>query len=140
MVSRSGWFSERSAGYLASGRPVIVQDTGLSRHLPVGDGLLTFEDPDGAAAAVDEVNRRYTHHCLAARELAAGYFDSNAVLARLLEDASGSPARRPGRENDRPGSQAAERSDFAPDPDDGDPPMRRRCIPELAPRVLADSP
>jgi hypothetical protein len=98
VVSRSGWFSERSACYLASGRPVIVQDTGLSRHLPVGDGLLTFVDPDEAAAAVDEVNCRYTHHCLAARELAADYFDSRAVLARLLEDASGHPSRRPARE------------------------------------------
>jgi hypothetical protein len=95
VISRSGWFSERSACYLASGRPVIVQDTGFSQDLPTGDGVLTFEDPDGAAAAIEEVNRRYAHHCRAARELAAAYFDSQAILTRLLEDASGSPARRP---------------------------------------------
>src|SRR5262249_38879133 len=95
VVSRSGWFSERSACYLASGRPVIVQDTGFSLHLPTGDGLLAFEDPDGAAAAVDEVNRHYAHHSRAARELAAAHFDSRVILTRLIEDAFGSPARRP---------------------------------------------
>jgi hypothetical protein len=95
VVSRSGWFSERSACYLASGRPVVVQDTGFSPHLPTGDGLFAFEDPDGAAAAVDEVNRRYAHHCRAARELAAAHFDSRVILTRLIEEASVSPARRP---------------------------------------------
>jgi hypothetical protein len=69
VASRSGWFSERSAGYLAVGRPVVVQDTGFSRHLPTGDGLLAFSDLDEAVAAVSEVDRRYAYHCAAARRI-----------------------------------------------------------------------
>lgn len=103
VVSRSAWFSERSACYLASGRPVIVQDTGFTDGLPTGDGLLAFDDPDDAAAAVDEVNRRYNHHCRAARDLAAAYFDSRAILTRLIESASGISADQPAK--DRPRTQ-----------------------------------
>jgi hypothetical protein len=113
VASRSGWFSERSAVYLASGRPVITQETGFSGHLPTGDGLLAFGDPDGAAAAVDEVNRRYDHHCRAAREVAAAYFDSDLTLTRLIDAASGGPTR-PGTRPDRGhphASTSLERSD-----------------------------
>jgi len=88
VASRSGWFSERSAGYLAVGRPAIVQDTGFSRHLPTGDGLLAFDDLDEAVAAVAEVERRYDHHCRAARELVREHFDARDVLARLLDRAA----------------------------------------------------
>ncbi|MCI1193669.1 glycosyltransferase [Calidifontimicrobium sp. SYSU G02091] len=96
----SGWFSERSVSYMACGRPVVVQDTGFSRHLPVGDGLLAFRDPDEAVAAVAEVDARYAHHCDAARALVEAHFDARRVLARLLDRALGAqpPAESPGAE------------------------------------------
>ncbi len=84
VVARCGWFSERSAGYLASGRPVVVQDTGFSAWLPVGEGVLAFSAPEEAAAALEEVGARYRAHCRAARELVAAHFDSDRVLADLL--------------------------------------------------------
>jgi hypothetical protein len=83
--SRCGWFSERSACYLASGRPVVVQDTGFSRFLPTGRGLLAFSDIESAAAAVGEVAAHYGDHCQAAREICEAYFDSGDVLSLLLE-------------------------------------------------------
>jgi hypothetical protein len=85
VLSRCGWFSDRSACYLASGRPVIAQETGFSRYLPVGDGLLSFQTEDDALAAVDEVGRDYDRHSSAARALAEELFDSDRVLSRLLE-------------------------------------------------------
>lgn len=88
VASRSGWFSERSAGYLAVGRPVIVQDTGFSRHLPTGDGLLAFTDLEEAIAAVAEVERRYEQHCRAARRIVEAHFDCRTVLTRLLDAAA----------------------------------------------------
>ncbi len=83
--SRCGWFSDRSACYLASGRPVVAQDTGFSSFVPTGEGLLPFDDEDGARSAIDELRGDYARHASAARELAAGYFDSDRVLAGLLE-------------------------------------------------------
>ena len=83
---RSGWFSCRSACYLAAGRPVIVQDTGFS--LPVGEGILRFSNLDEAAAAVREVESDYRRHVRAARALAEEYFDSEKVLPRLLDVAT----------------------------------------------------
>jgi len=88
--SRCGWFSERSAQYLASGRPVITQETGFSNHLPTGDGLFAFSTMDEALAALEEVARREEHHRRAARELAVEHFDSDRVLAGMLERALGS--------------------------------------------------
>ena len=88
VVSRCGWFSDRSACYLASGRPVVAQETGFSRFLPTGDGLFAFADTDGALAAIQHVQSGYVHHSGAARELAEEYFDSDRVLARLLERVS----------------------------------------------------
>jgi len=88
VASRSGWFSERSCGYLALGRPVVVQDTGFSRVLPTGDGLLAFRDLDEAIAAVAEVEARYEHHCRAARDLIESNFDARDVLTRLLDAAA----------------------------------------------------
>jgi hypothetical protein len=85
VVSASGWFSERSACYLASGRPVVVQDTGFSRWLPTGAGVFCFATLDEAVAALDEVEERHDFHCRAAREIAEAYFDSRKVLQELLE-------------------------------------------------------
>jgi hypothetical protein len=84
---RCGWFSERSAAYLASGRPVVVQETGFSDWLAAGEGVLAFGSPEEAAAAVAEVGRRYELHCRQARAIAEEFFDARRVLARLVEQA-----------------------------------------------------
>jgi hypothetical protein len=83
--SRSGWFSDRSICYLASGRPVLAQETGFSDHHPVGEGLLAFSTPEEAAAGAVEITRDYDRHARAARALAEERFDSDVVLGRLLE-------------------------------------------------------
>jgi len=83
--SRSGWFSCRSACYLAAGKPVVVQDTGWTDHLPSGEGVLAFETPAGAAAALDRVSENYLHHSAAARAYAEKHFDAAKVCAELLE-------------------------------------------------------
>jgi hypothetical protein len=82
--ARTGWFSCRSACYLAAGRPVVTQDTGWSRNLPTGRGLLAFRDPEEAAEAVRRVEADPAAHARAARELAEEFFDSNRVLSDLL--------------------------------------------------------
>jgi hypothetical protein len=84
VVGRTGWVSDRTACYLAAGRPAIVQDTGLASHLPLGEGLLVFDELEDAAAALASVERDYDRHARAARELAARYFDSDRVLTELL--------------------------------------------------------
>ena len=89
VVTQSGWFSDRSAAYLASGRPVVTQDTGYAGLFPTGDGLLSFDTPDGAIAAIADVSARYAHHCRAARAIAEEYFDAQKVLSRLLEESLG---------------------------------------------------
>lgn len=83
VTSWSGWFSERSCAYLASGRPVILQDTGFSRWLPVGDGLVAFGSPDEAAAAVADVRGRPAWHASAARDVVAAEFEAERVLGTL---------------------------------------------------------
>lgn len=85
VVSDSGWFSDRSACYLASGRPVVAQDTGFGRRMPTGDGLLPFTDAAGVVAAVTELKRSYDRHSRAARELACALLESKRVLGSLLE-------------------------------------------------------
>jgi hypothetical protein len=87
VASRSGWFSERSAGYLASGRPVLAQDTGFSEWLPTGIGLIGFSNPEEAVTGVDEIDHRYELHSRAAREIVEEHFDSRRVLPQLLEAA-----------------------------------------------------
>lgn len=82
--ARTGWFSDRSICYLASGRPVVAQDTGFGRYLPTGEGLLAFATLDEAAAAIDEVSANYPAHARAARALAEEFFSSTRVLGRLL--------------------------------------------------------
>jgi hypothetical protein len=83
--SRSGWFSDRSACYLASGRPVVAQDTGFDAILPTGEGLLTFEGVDDAAVAFEEVCGDYPRHQRAARAIAETHLDANVVLRRFLD-------------------------------------------------------
>jgi hypothetical protein len=83
---RSGWFSDRSATYLAAGRPVVTQDTGFGNVLPTGRGLFGFSTLDEAAAAIEAINADYQSHSRAAGELARAYFDSDLVLTRLLKD------------------------------------------------------
>src|SRR4029453_17528997 len=65
-AGRTGWFSDRSACYLASGRPVVIQDTGIAAYLPPGTGLLTFSDIDSAVDALEQVENDYARHAAAA--------------------------------------------------------------------------
>ena len=81
-----GWFSDRSVRYLASGKPVLVQDTGFTRHLPTGHGLLAFTTLEQARAGADDIVHNYPAHAAAARQLAEDYFDSRRVLPQLLGD------------------------------------------------------
>ena len=95
---RTGWFSCRSACYLAAARPVVVQDTGFSRTIPSGRGLHAFAAAEEAAAAIRAVERDYRREAQGAREVARAYFDSAAVLRRWVEDAAAtaSPERAAG--------------------------------------------
>jgi len=104
VAGRTGWFSERSAAYLASGRPVVVQDTGFTDWLEAGAGVLAFRTPDEALAAIDDVIGRYEYHGRAAREVAAASFDARAVLPRLIENAFGRSTVRELRPADGPQS------------------------------------
>ena len=81
----SGWFSDRSAAYLASGRPVVTQSSGFDRWLPTGDGLFSFNTIDDAANALETIAENYSHHSTDARRLAERYFDSKTVLIELLD-------------------------------------------------------
>jgi hypothetical protein len=83
---RSGWFSERDACYLASGKPVVAQDTGFSNVLPTGAGLFAFATAAEATEAIEEINSDYGRHCDAARALAEEYFRAPLVASRLLQD------------------------------------------------------
>lgn len=83
---RSGWFSTRSVCYLASGRPIVVQDTGFSKVIPVGEGLLTFGNFAEALEAIKMVESDYDHHRRMARSVAAEYFSSAKVLRQFLDD------------------------------------------------------
>lgn len=85
VLSQCGWFSDRSACYLASGRPVIAQETGFSRHLPTGSGLLAFRTADDVLAAMDGLRTNYAAHAHSARLIAEEHFDSDKVLGRLLD-------------------------------------------------------
>jgi hypothetical protein len=89
--TQSGWFSDRTACYLASGRPALVQDTGFGRHIPTGEGLLTFRTPDEAAAGAAAIRRYYARHCRAARAIAAEFFDSDGVLGRFGKEVGVAP-------------------------------------------------
>ena len=84
--SKSGWFSDRSICYLASGRPVLAQDTGLADLYATGEGLITFQTLGEAAAGAAEIGRDYKRHARRARKIAEEYFDSDIVLTRLLSE------------------------------------------------------
>ena len=85
VLSRCGWFSDRSVCYLASGRPVIAHDTGFASRLPTGAGLFTFATTDDILAGIDAINADYPRHCRAARKIAEDHFDSRRVLPPLID-------------------------------------------------------
>ena len=89
--TRSGWFSDRTVRYLASGRPALVQDTGQGDSLPVGEGLLTFSTPAEAVALARELVADHVRHCTAARRIAEDYFTPERALGPLLEAAGVAP-------------------------------------------------
>ena len=84
--THSGWFSDRTVRYLASGKPALVQETGFGRHLPVGQGLVAFSSPDEAAEGAAKILADYNMHACAARAIAERYFDSDTVLRGFLRD------------------------------------------------------
>jgi hypothetical protein len=86
---RSGWFSERDACYLATGKPVVAQDTGFSNILPTGQGLFGFRTMEEAVSAIDEINSDYERHCRAARAIAEEHFDAQKIARALLADVAG---------------------------------------------------
>jgi hypothetical protein len=90
--TQCGWFSDRSAEYLASGRPVVTQETGFSQWLAAPAGLVAFRSPLEAAAGIARVARDYERHSRAAREIAQEYFDARRVLSSVLERAATAPA------------------------------------------------
>lgn len=83
--SKSGWFSERSAGYLASGRPVLTEETGFSQFVETGAGLLSFSTKEEVLAGIKMINSNYRQHCKAAREVAADFFGYEKILSKLLD-------------------------------------------------------
>jgi len=87
VAGRTGWFSCRTACYLALGRPAVVQETGWSDTIPAGDGLLAFSTLEEAAAAIEDINEHYAEHQAAARALAEQFFEAKKVCADLLAQA-----------------------------------------------------
>jgi glycosyltransferase involved in cell wall biosynthesis len=85
VASKCGWFSDRSVCYLASGRPVIAEDTGFGSAVPTGEGLFAYRDAGDIEAALAALDDDYPRHRRAARELAEACFDSDRVLPRLLD-------------------------------------------------------
>jgi hypothetical protein len=82
---RTGWFSDRSSAYLASGRPVVAQDTGFGDNLPCGDGLFAVRDIDEAIEAFRTIESDYSHHSKSARELAEEFLDAPKVMQGMLD-------------------------------------------------------
>jgi hypothetical protein len=82
---QNAWISDRSLCYLASGKPVVMQDTGANSYLPFGQGIFRFSTPVDAARALATVNADYEKHCLAAREIAVTWFDARKTSARILD-------------------------------------------------------
>ena len=87
VASRSGWFSDRSLCYLATGRPVLHQDTGFTDWLPAGEGVLAFSTVEEAAACLRTLDEDYPRHVRAARAIAEEYFEAKDVIRRMLEEA-----------------------------------------------------
>jgi hypothetical protein len=89
--TESGWFSDRTVRYLATGKPTLVQDTGFSRNYPVGEGLVAFRTLEEAVVGAQDIAGDYEKHSRAARALAEQSFDSDKVLGRFLEEVNASP-------------------------------------------------
>jgi hypothetical protein len=89
--TQCGWFSDRTVRYMASGKPVLVQDTGFSSNLPTGEGLIAFRTLEEAVAGAQAIVSDYERHSLRARALAEEYFDSDQVLGRLVEQTAVAP-------------------------------------------------
>ncbi len=87
VITRSGWFSDRSASYLAAGRPVITEDTGFGSYLPVGEGLFTYKTLEEAVQCIRAVEADPVRHFRAARRIAQEHFDAPKILSRILADA-----------------------------------------------------
>jgi len=84
--TNSGWFSDRTVRYLASGKPALVQDTGFSRNYPVGEGLVGFRDLAEAIEAVERIAKDYRQHCQAARRIAEEHFEARKVIGALTDE------------------------------------------------------
>lgn len=84
VATNSGWFGDRSGAYLATGRPVVLQDTGFSHYLPCGEGLLAVTNVEEAAWAIEQVTGNYARHSQRAREIAAEHLEAGRVVARFL--------------------------------------------------------
>jgi hypothetical protein len=84
--TRCGWFSDRTTRYLATGKPALVQDTGFSRTLPTGDGLVAFRTLDEAVQGAADIVERYDEHAATARRIAEEHFAAERVLARFCEE------------------------------------------------------
>jgi hypothetical protein len=87
VIDKSGWFSCRSACYLAAGKPVVVQNTGFDKILPTGEGLFAFDEMDEAIDALKQIDANYKYHCKKAKEIAYDYLDAKIVLGELLNNA-----------------------------------------------------
>jgi hypothetical protein len=85
VTTNSGWFSDRTVRYLASGKPVLVQNTGFSSNIPTGQGIIPFRTLDDAVRGSESIASDYAGHCAAARAIAEEYFDSDRVLDRLMD-------------------------------------------------------
>ncbi|MCA1625802.1 MAG: glycosyltransferase family 1 protein [Acidobacteria bacterium] len=86
VVTRSGWFSDRSECYLAAGRPVLMQETGFSKYIPTGEGLLSFNNVEEALEGIKSINSDYAKHSRKAVEIAREYFEAKIILPQLLKD------------------------------------------------------
>jgi hypothetical protein len=92
---RSGWFSDRTATYLAARRPVVTQDTAFGNVLPTGEGLFAFSTPDEAADAIETINADYARHRRGALRVARDYFSHDVVLGQLLREVGLCPTVSP---------------------------------------------
>ena len=108
VVSASGWFGDRSAAYLASGRPVVAHDTGFGERLPVGAGLFAFTNVDDVLAAIEAIRFDYGRHARAARAIAEEHLDSRFVLTRLLREVGALPPAPRRSVHDAPDDELAE--------------------------------
>jgi hypothetical protein len=86
--TRSGWFSDRTLCYLATGRPALVCDTGISEYLPCGEGLFVFENEQDVRETIDEIEKDYARHARKARAIAEDLFASEKVVRQLLQTAN----------------------------------------------------